>query len=56
MHAVNERGPRVPEVVALVSYNDIDLAAWVKPRLTTAPPRSHDMGVAAILNRSPVGW
>jgi LacI family transcriptional regulator len=48
MRAIEERGLRVPQDVAVVGYNDIDLAALVKPALTTVSAPSYDMGVAAM--------
>jgi LacI family repressor for deo operon, udp, cdd, tsx, nupC, and nupG len=48
MRAIEERGRRVPEDVAVVGYNNIDLAALVKPALTTVAAPSYDMGVAAM--------
>lgn len=48
MRAVEERGQRVPEDVAVVGYNDIDLAALVKPALTTVAAPGYEMGVAAM--------
>ncbi len=48
MRAIEERGLRVPQDVAVVGYNNIDLAAWVKPALTTVTAPSYDMGVAAM--------
>jgi DNA-binding LacI/PurR family transcriptional regulator len=48
MQAIEERGLRVPEDVAVVGYNNIDLAALVKPALTTVHAPSYDMGVAAM--------
>lgn len=35
VHALNEAGIRVPEDVAIVGYDDIQLAGLMKPRLTT---------------------
>ncbi len=48
MQAIEQHGLRVPEDVAVVGYNDIDLAALVKPALTTVAAPSHEMGVAAM--------
>jgi LacI family transcriptional regulator len=48
MQAIEERGLRVPRDVAVVGYNDIDLAALVKPALTTVHAPSYEMGVAAM--------
>jgi len=48
MIAIKERGRRVPEDIAVVGYNNIDLAALVEPPLTTVAAPSYDMGVAAM--------
>jgi DNA-binding LacI/PurR family transcriptional regulator len=48
MQAIEQRGLRVPQDVAVVGYNDIDLAALVKPALTTVSAPSYDMGAAAM--------
>lgn len=48
MQAVNESGRRVPEDVAIVGYNNMEIAAWVSPGLTTATAPSYEMGVAAM--------
>jgi LacI family transcriptional regulator len=48
LQACTDCGLRVPEDVAVVGYNDIDLAALVKPALTTVHAPSYEMGVAAM--------
>ena len=48
MQAIEERGLRVPEDIAVVGYNNIDLAALVKPPLTTVSAPSYGMGAAAM--------
>jgi DNA-binding LacI/PurR family transcriptional regulator len=48
MQAIEERGLRIPQDVAVVGYNNIELAPLVKPALTTVSAPSYDMGVAAM--------
>ena len=45
--AVQERGLRVPDDVALVGYDDADFAPALDPPLTTVHQPSFEMGVAA---------
>lgn len=45
--AMQERGIRVPEDVALVGYDDADFAPALNPPLTTVRQPSYDMGLAA---------
>ena len=48
MQAIEERGLSVPEDIAVVGYNNIDLAAPVKPALTTVSAPGYEMGAAAM--------
>ncbi len=48
LHAFHERGVKVPGDVALVSIDDIDLAAFVHPTLTTVRIPRHEMGIHAL--------
>jgi LacI family transcriptional regulator len=45
--AMQERGTRVPDDVALVGYDDADFARALNPSLTTVRQPSFDMGLAA---------
>ena len=45
--AMQERGLRVPQDMALVGYDDADFAAALNPPLTTVHQPSYEMGVAA---------
>lgn len=44
MDAVRQLGFRVPADVAIVGFDDIPAASWVKPRLTTVAQYPGDMG------------
>ncbi|RED56299.1 LacI family DNA-binding transcriptional regulator [Cohnella lupini] len=48
MHAVKEVGLRVPEDVAVVGFNDIDMAEYVSPPLTTIRIQPEFMGRMAV--------
>ncbi len=48
MRAIQARGLRVPEDMAIASYNDIDLAALVDPPLTTVTGQSYEMGLESM--------
>jgi LacI family transcriptional regulator len=45
--ALRERGLRVPTDVSLVGFDDIALAAYVDPSLTTVRLPAHELGLAA---------
>jgi LacI family transcriptional regulator len=47
MRAIQEAGLRVPEDVALVSFDDIPAAARHRPALTTIRQPIHQMGAIA---------
>jgi LacI family repressor for deo operon, udp, cdd, tsx, nupC, and nupG len=48
MRAVKERGLRIPDDVALVGYNDVEMAAVVEPPLTTVAAPARDVGATAM--------
>ncbi len=46
--AVHERGLRVPEAMSIVGFDDIALAAFTSPPLTTVAQPKRQIGVAAV--------
>jgi LacI family transcriptional regulator len=62
MKAFSEAGLRVPEDVSLVGFDDIALASYVRPPLTTVSNPKHQMGRAAaelllrLLSREVAQW
>jgi LacI family transcriptional regulator len=48
MRAAKERGLHIPGDIALVGYNDIDLAALVEPPLTTVAAPIRELGTTAM--------
>ncbi|WP_281252441.1 LacI family DNA-binding transcriptional regulator [Sporomusa malonica] len=48
IEALTERGLKIPEDVAVVGYDDIRMAGWYKPALTTVRQPVYDMGLAAV--------
>ncbi|RBW67925.1 LacI family DNA-binding transcriptional regulator [Bacillus taeanensis] len=44
LHALNEANIRVPEEVAIVSFDDIDAAAFLNPPLSTVRVHTEEMG------------
>ncbi len=47
MRYLQRIGKRIPEDVAVVGYDNIDLGEWVTPSLTTVAQKRYEMGVAA---------
>jgi DNA-binding LacI/PurR family transcriptional regulator len=47
MYAIQDAGLRVATDMAIVGYDDRDLAGWVRPSLTTVRMPSYEMGQAA---------
>jgi len=47
MCAAQQRGLRVPEDLAVIGYDDIDIAAFTSPPLTTIRQPAYDIGVKA---------
>lgn len=47
MCAAQQRGLRVPENLAVIGYDDIDIAAFTSPPLTTIRQPAYDIGVKA---------
>ncbi|MCP3027938.1 LacI family DNA-binding transcriptional regulator [Halobacillus sp. A5] len=48
LRALHESGLQVPEDISIVSYNDIELASYLTPPLTTAKVFSEEMGNSAV--------
>lgn len=48
MQAIKERGLRIPDDIALVSYNDLDIATLVEPPLTTVAAPVRELGATAM--------
>ena len=48
MRGVRSTGLRVPEDVGIVGFDDIDLAAWIDPPLTTVRQPTEAMGRWAV--------
>jgi LacI family repressor for deo operon, udp, cdd, tsx, nupC, and nupG len=48
MQCIKERGLRIPGDIALVGYNDLDIASLVEPPLTTVAAPVHDLGATAM--------
>lgn len=44
MDAIQQRGLRIPDDIAIVGFDDIPAASWVRPRLTTVAQYPHEMG------------
>jgi DNA-binding LacI/PurR family transcriptional regulator len=44
MEAVEQRGLRIPDDVAIVGFDDIPTASWVSPRLSTIAQNPREMG------------
>lgn len=48
MRAIKEKGLRIPEDISLVGFDDIQLASYVDPALTTVRQSIFEMGTTAI--------
>jgi DNA-binding LacI/PurR family transcriptional regulator len=48
MQAAKERGLNIPDDVALVGYNDLDLANLIEPPLTTVAAPIYELGVVSM--------
>jgi len=48
MRAVFDHGLRVPEDIAIVGYNNIDVSAYIEPKLTTINTPMYEMGVLSM--------
>lgn len=48
MRAVRASGRRVPDDVSVVGFDDIDLAAWIDPPLTTVAQQKSKLGSLAV--------
>lgn len=48
IRALHEHGLRVPNDVSIASFNDIEIAKYVNPPLTTAKVFSEQMGISAV--------
>jgi LacI family transcriptional regulator len=48
LHAIAERGLRVPDDVSVAGFDDIDMAAYLNPALTTLRVNAEEMGRAAM--------
>lgn len=48
LRALQEKNIKVPEDVAIVSFNDIEMAAYVNPPLTTVKVHTEQMGSVAV--------
>jgi DNA-binding LacI/PurR family transcriptional regulator len=57
MQAIKERGLRIPDDIARVGYNDLDLATRVEPPLTAVAAPIRELGATAMqmLQRPIVG-
>ena len=57
VQAIKEAGKRIPEDIAIVGYNNIEVTALMDPPLTTASVPTYEMGVEAMtmLNRLRAG-
>ncbi len=48
MQGLKSMGYRIPEDIALIGFNDIPLAQWLNPPLTTVSAPSYEMGKSAM--------
>lgn len=56
LRALQDAGLRVPQDVALAGFDDIPLARWVRPGLTTARVRIADLGRRALERLASGDW
>lgn len=47
MQAIEERGLKVPEDISIVGFDDIDMAQFISPRLTTIKQKTNEIGAKA---------
>jgi DNA-binding LacI/PurR family transcriptional regulator len=47
MEAIKEKGLRIPEDISVIGYDDIDMAAYVTPKLTTVKQDTDRIGASA---------
>jgi LacI family repressor for deo operon, udp, cdd, tsx, nupC, and nupG len=48
MRAFNDRGLRVPEDVAVIGYNDLEIASLVEPSLTSVSAPAYELGMRSV--------
>ena len=46
--AAKDKGLGVPEGIAIIGFDDIALASFISPRLTTVAQPKHEMGAIAV--------
>jgi DNA-binding LacI/PurR family transcriptional regulator len=47
MEAIKAKGLRIPEDISIIGYDDIDMAAYVSPKLTTVKQDTDRIGASA---------
>jgi len=48
LRALHDKGIRVPEDVSIIGYNDIDVADFIEPRLTTVNTPTYELGASSM--------
>jgi len=48
VHAVQDKGLRVPDDIEVIGYDDIPLASMMRPKLTTVAQPMYDLGAVAM--------